>query len=203
LSIDVAVTADLVPFHYAERNFISSLCGSAGLEQGPSWSDIRNEAVAVCVHGLYNPRVGQALPILAITAVIFASAPLELGTRDQALTRLFTPIAVPPGTYVVYTSTETIEVLTARLRERDGSPAPGAWEPTRPEAHGAFGQEGAYDRARLARLFNGKRVTVVRGSFVDSGQRLAYTLVSPYPDATLSRIVSGTMVIEFRVPPLE
>jgi hypothetical protein len=35
------------------------------------------------------------------------------------------------------------------------------------------------------------------------GRRLAYTLVSPYPDATLSRIVEGTMVIEFRVPSLE
>ena len=81
-------------------------------------------------------------------------------------------------------------------------PRPGAWQASRPEAHGAFGQEGVYDRARLARLFNGKRVTVVRGSLVRDGQRLAYTLVSPYPDATLSRIVDGTMVIEFRVPPL-
>ncbi len=93
--------------------------------------------------------------------------------------------------------------MTARLRALDPAPAPGAWEPTRPEAHVAFGQEGSYDRARLARLFNGTRVTVVRGSFVRDGRRLAYTLVSPFPDATLSRIAEGTMVIEFRVPPLE
>ena len=112
-----------------------------------------------------------------------AAAGLPLGTPDPALTRLFTPLAVPPGTYVVYTSTETIETLTARLRAQDPSPAPGAWKPSRPEAHGAFGQEGPYDRARLARLFNGKRVTVVRGSLLQDGQRLAYTLVSPYPDA--------------------
>ena len=131
------------------------------------------------------------------------SAALRLGTPDEALTRLFTPLAVPAGTYVVYTSGEGIEPLAARLRELDPLPAPGAWTPTRPEAHGAFGQEGVYDRARLARLFNGKRVTVVRGSLLRDGQRLAYTLVSPYPDATLSRIVDGTMVIEFRVPPPE
>ncbi|MBK5297219.1 MAG: hypothetical protein JJE40_08680 [Vicinamibacteria bacterium] len=144
--------------------------------------------------------MGQT-PQVLVLALMAAAVPL--GTPHQALTRLFTPVAVPPGTYVVYTSSEAIETLTARLRELDPSPSPGAWEPSRPEAHGAFGQEGLYDGARLARLFNGKRITVVRGSFVKDGQRLAYTLVSPYPDATLSRIVEGTMVIEFRVPPLE
>jgi hypothetical protein len=142
---------------------------------------------------------------VGLTAQVFAlvlmAAP-ALGTPDEALTRLFTPLGAPAGTYVVYTSGEAIEPLAAHLRELDPSPAPGAWTPTRPEAHGAFGQEGVYDRARLARLFNGKRVTVVRGSVRRDGQRLAYTLVSPYPDATLSRIVDGTMVIEFRVPAL-
>jgi hypothetical protein len=126
-----------------------------------------------------------------------------LGTPDPALTRLFTPLSVPSGTYLVLRSSQTVEALAARLRALDAKPAKGAWEPSRPEANGAFGQEGAYDRARLARLFNGKRVTVVRGSLVQNGQRFAYTLVSPYPDPTLSHIVDGTMVIEFRVPPLE
>ncbi len=110
---------------------------------------------------------------------------------------------MPPGTYVVYTSSEPIETLTAKLSALDPTPAPGAWKPSRPEAHVAFGQEGRYDRARLARLFNGTRVSVVRGSLVEDGKRVAYTLVSPFPDATLSRIVEGTMVIEFRVPPLD
>jgi hypothetical protein len=132
-----------------------------------------------------------------------AAAGFPLGTPDPSLTRLFTPLSVPPGTYLAYRSSETIETLTSRLRTLDPAPASGAWEPSRPEAHGAFGQEGVYDRAGLARLFNGKRVTVVRGSLVQHGQRLAYTLISPYPDPTLSHIVEGTMVIEFRVPPLE
>ena len=148
--------------------------------------------------GLYNRAVGLTPQVFGLLL-----AALQVGMPDTALTRLFTPLAVPPGTYVVYSSAETIETLTARLRALDPSPAPGAWEATRPEAHGAFGQEGLYDRGRLARLFNGKRVTVVRGSLTGEGRRLAYTLVSPYPDATLSRIVEGTMVIEFRVPSLE
>lgn len=141
-------------------------------------------------------------PILLLVVVIAAATP-PAWKQDPTLTRLFTPLAVPPGTYLVYTTSEAIETLTEQFKARDRSPSPGAWEPFRPEAHGAFGQEGSYDRARLARLFNGKRVTVVRGSVVDNGQRLAYTLVSPHPDGTLSRIVEATMIVEFRVPPLK
>ena len=155
----------------------------------------------ICDGRLYNHDVGLTPQVFVL--VLAASAAVPLGHPDAALTRLFTPQAVPPGTYVVFRSTETIEALTSRLRALDPSPAPGAWQPTRPEAHGAFGQEGLYDRAGLARLFNGKRVTVVRGSLTRDGRRLAYTLVSPYPEATLSRIEEGTMVIEFRVPSLD
>ena len=151
---------------------------------------------------MYNPAVGQ-IPQLVVFGLIATAAAAPLGTPDPALTRLFTPLAAPPGTYVVYRSTETIETLTKRLRALDPAPAPGAWKPSRPEAHVAFGQEGSYDRARLARLFNGMRVTVVRGSLLQDGQRVAYTLVSPFPDAALSRIVEATMVIEFKIPPLE
>lgn len=122
------------------------------------------------------------------------------GTPDAALGRLFTPQTVPAGTYAVYRSPARIEVLTEALRRQDVSPSPGAWEPTRPEAHAAFGEEGNFNRARLARLFNGRRVTVVRGSLVRDSRRIAYTLVSPYPDPTLSTIVDGTMVIEFQLP---
>lgn len=142
------------------------------------------------------------VPQILLLALALVAATPPTWSRDPALARLFTPLAVPPGTYTVYTTPEAIQTLTEGFKARDRAPAPGAWEPSRPEAHGAFGQDGAYDRARLVRLFNGKRVTVVRGSLVDNGQRLAYTLVSPYPDATLARVVEATMIIEFRVPPL-
>lgn len=155
---------------------------------------------------MYNPAVGQTPQILlaaALVASVAAAPSVPLGTPDPALTRLFTPGSAPPGTYVIYRSGEEIGTLAARLRALDTAPARGAWEPARPEAPAAFGQEGPYDRDRLARLFNGKRVTLVRGSLVHQGHRVAYTLVSPYPDATLSRITEGTMVIEFQVPPLK
>jgi len=151
---------------------------------------------------MYNPAMGQ-IPQLVVFCLIATAAAGPLGTPDRELTRLFTPLAAPPGTYVVYRSTEPIATLTERLRALDPAPAPGAWKPSRPEAHVAFGQEGSYDRARLARLFNGMRVTVVRGSLLQDGQRVAYTLVSPFPDAALSRIVEATMVIEFKIPLLE
>jgi hypothetical protein len=115
--------------------------------------------------------------------------PVVLGTPDAALTRLFTPRGMPSGTYIVHRSTDSIEALTSRLRALDPSPS-------RPEAANAFGQDGVYDRARLARLFTGKRVTVVRGSLVLDGRRVAYMLISPYPDAALSVIEPGTMVVE-------
>ncbi len=132
--------------------------------------------------------------------LVLALGPVEVGTPDPALTRLFTPRSVPVGTYVVYRSRETIEVLTARLRALDPAPSAGAWEPSRPEAHNAFGQDGVFDRSRLARLFTGMRVTVVRGSLIRDGRRVAYLLVSPHPDPTLSAIETGTMVVEFAVP---
>ena len=148
---------------------------------------------------LYNRGVRLTLQVFALA--LMAAPPV--GTPDAALTRLFTPRAVPAGTYVVYTSGEALEPLAARLRELDPSPAPGAWTPTRPEAHGAFGQEGLYDRARLARLFNGKRVTVVRGSLLATANASRTPWSPPTPMPRLSRIVDGTMVIEFRVPSLE
>jgi hypothetical protein len=56
-----------------------------------------------------------------------------------------------------------------------------------------------YDRFALAELFGGRRVTLARGSLSVGGYRTAYTLISPYPDATFSRIVDGTMVIQVRI----
>ena len=111
-------------------------------------------------------------------------------------------MSAPPGRYVVYRSDRPLADLVSELKALDPSPSPGAWVPNRPEAHDAFGQEGSYDRPRLARLFRGQRVTLVRGSVVRGGHRVAYTLISPFPDASLRRIETGTMVVEFTVPPL-
>ena len=145
------------------------------------------------------PATIAAFAVTLGTAGLLARATPDLGTRDRALERQFTPIAAPDGAYVVSTVETSITELAAELKSLDGAPTPGAWQVTHSEAHEAFGQAGLYDRFQLAELFGGQRPSVVRGSLASGGYRTAYTLISPYPDGTLSRIVHGTMVIQVRI----
>jgi hypothetical protein len=145
-----------------------------------------------------------AIPAILLAVVVQVQAVMGqpvLGVADAALTRLFTPIAAPPGEYVVYRSDRAIAAIAAELKALDPEPAPGAWEPLRPEAHDAFGQVGTYDRFRLARLFRGKRVTLIRGSLTEGPLRVAYTLISPYPAPSLDAILPGTIVIRYEIGP--
>ena len=59
------------------------------------------------------------------------------------------------------------------------------------------GAAGPYDRARLARLYGGTRVRVVRGWAETAGHFESVTLLSPYPDPDLTRLQPGTMVISW------
>jgi hypothetical protein len=123
----------------------------------------------------------------------------SLGQARPDLARLFTPLTAPAGVYAVSTTTEAVGALASALKACDTTPVEGAWAPTRQEAHEAFGQAGIYDRARLAQLFGGRRLTVIRGSLARASELDAYTLISPYPNAALDRIEPGTMVIVVRV----
>jgi hypothetical protein len=152
----------------------------------------------------YNALVRGRAAIAAMAVTLGAAGLLarqtpDLGRRDRALERQFTPIAAPDGAYVVSTVETSITQVAAELKNLDPAPAPGAWQVTHPEAHEAFGQAGLYDRYQLAELFGGQRLSVVRGSLTAGGYRTAYTLISPYPDGTLSRILHGTMVIQVRI----
>ena len=124
---------------------------------------------------------------------------VDLGQPRAELARIFTPLTAPPGAYTVTTTDRTIADLTAALKRCDAAPAEGAWQLTRMEAHEAFGQAGIYDRLRLAQLFGGTRVDVVRGSLAHDGLRDGYTLISPYPDASLTAVNPGTLVIVLHV----
>jgi hypothetical protein len=82
------------------------------------------------------------------------------------------------------------------------TPAAGAgpWAVRRLEAAEAFGASGVYDETRLGRLFNGRRAYVSRGPVSRDNRVVAsVTLISPYPDPTLSRLEPGTLVIVFDV----
>ena len=115
-----------------------------------------------------------------------AAAPFSC---DPALTALFTPPRPSAGRYEVCTTTDPLVDVAG------GGPhfAP----PELLEPSDAFGAAGPYDRAALARLYTGKRVRVARG-WMEYGDRFeSITLLSPQPDATLNRLLPGTMVIRW------
>jgi hypothetical protein len=107
---------------------------------------------------------------------------------DPTLTALFTP-RPSLGRYEVCTTTDLLEAVAAGA----GGPHYGPIEVLDPLD--AFGAAGSYGRAALARLYAGTRVRVARG-WIDRADRFeSVTLLSPYPDATLTRLLPGTMVI--------
>ena len=120
---------------------------------------------------------------------------VDLGQPRAELARIFTPLTAPAGAYTVTTTDSAIADLAVALKACDAAPAEGGWQVTRLEAHDAVGQAGIYDRLRLAQLFGGTRVDVVRGSLARDGLRDGYTLISPYPDASLTAVNPGTLVI--------
>jgi len=103
---------------------------------------------------------------------------------DPVLTALFTPARPQLGRYEVCT---TREPLTALVR-------PG-WRIETVPPLDAFGPAGPYDRGALSRLYGGRRATIARG-WTGYGERFeSITLISPHPDATLTRLMPGTLVI--------
>jgi hypothetical protein len=129
------------------------------------------------------------------------SRPGTWGREDAALTRLFTPNHAPPGTYRVEVTSERIKALAAARRAADPHAPAAAWTIARQDPLQVFDSSAPADRARLARLYAGGRVQVTRGPITRDGRLVeSLTLLSPYPDAALSRLDPGTMVIVFRVP---
>jgi hypothetical protein len=110
---------------------------------------------------------------------------------DPSLAALFTPVHPELGRYEVCTTSRPIEEVVA---EGPADP-PHEIEPL--EALDAFGTAGPYNRAALARLYGGTRVRVARRWQQHDDQFVSETLLSPYPDATLTRLNSGTMVIRW------
>jgi hypothetical protein len=111
---------------------------------------------------------------------------------DPLLGALFTPPRPELGRYEVCTTSAALESAAAE--------AGAAGQEVRIEALealDAFGAAGPYNRAALARLYGGNRVRLVRRWQQHGNQFVSETLISPYPDATLTRLNSGTMVIRF------
>jgi hypothetical protein len=114
---------------------------------------------------------------------------------DPALTALFTPLHPRVGRYEVCTTAERIEDIVAK-QALDGVPHTyGRIEALEPLE--AFGAAGPYDRFAVARLFVGRRVQVARGWHQFDDRFESVTLLSPYPDASLTHLVPGTMIIRW------
>jgi hypothetical protein len=113
---------------------------------------------------------------------------------DPQLTELFTPFRPRIGRYEICTAAEGLEVVAAGSEEYEFGPVE-MLEPL-----DAFGAAGPYDRSKLARLYSGAFVRVARGWRRRGEEFESVTLLSPYPDVELSRLVSGTMVIRFVLP---
>jgi hypothetical protein len=165
-----------------------------------------------------RPRLSRTCRAIALFAAVLVSTSARPGdaaagkgqnlkppgTPAPALARLFTPLQAPAGTYTVTVLTETIDAALARVKEAlapeasAGSP-PGSWQVQSLDPLDAFGTAGVYDRSKVARLYTGRRLSVVRGPVERGGKVVAaITLISPYPDATLSRLEKGTLVIVIR-----
>jgi hypothetical protein len=127
------------------------------------------------------------------------------GTAAPGLARLFTPRHAPSGAYEVVVLDGGIEqardtVLTL-LRDGSWSAAAAGTPPVRElDPLEAFGEAGSYDRTTVARLYTGRKARVVRVPVEKDGRAVAaVTLVSPYPDPSLSRLEEGTMLILLHV----
>jgi hypothetical protein len=125
------------------------------------------------------------------------------GTPAPALAALFVPRRAPAGSFEVAVLDCGIEDARRVLLEaaHPGPPRPPAGPPVRKlDPLDAFGDAGAYQRTTVARLYGGRKAQVVRMPVERDGRTVAaVTLVSPYPDPTLSRLVEGTMVIVLHV----
>lgn len=93
------------------------------------------------------------------------------------------------------------DVLEALAAEPALVRTPGGWTAREELAVDAFGQAGVYDPWKLARLYGSRRARVARGPRQEGGRVVeSWTLVSPYPDPSLSRLLPGTLLMVLRLP---
>jgi hypothetical protein len=115
-----------------------------------------------------------------------------LGSCDPALTALFAPSRPSVGRYEVCTADEPLDRIAGDTPDGPHYSPSELIEPL-----DAFGAAGSYSRPRLARLYAGRRVRVARGWLARGSQFESVTLLSPYPDATLTHLRPGTMIIRW------
>ena len=99
---------------------------------------------------------------------------------------LFTPRKPRLGRYEVCVDRRPLAEMAPR-----GTPVEAV------EPFDAFGAAGAYDRLAVARLYGGTRARVARVWSRGPVGFESVTLISPFPDPSLIRLQSGTLVIRW------
>jgi hypothetical protein len=112
------------------------------------------------------------------------AAPAAVVSCDAALAALYAPPHPQLGRYEV--------CVTSAPLERVADPA---WPLEQASPLDALGSAGTYDRAAVARLYGALRPTVARGWIRRNAELQSVTLISPFPDRTLTRLEPGTLII--------
>ena len=148
-------------------------------------------------------RAARALLLLLLLSAPAAARQPAVPWREAPeFLALFAPPGPRADAYRAYVTTLDLETVLKRLTpDATLLRPPGAWMPRAVLPADAFGQAGAYDRWALARLYGARGPRVARGPKAADGRVTeSWALISPYPDATLQRLETGTLLIVLRVP---
>ena len=144
-------------------------------------------------------RILPAAALVGLVATFVTAQVPSTGAWQAApgYLRLFAPSGPRAAAYRTYVSPLDLDTVLTRL-STDTSllHPPGAWSPAALLPSDAFGDTGAYDRSKMARLYGSTRVMVARGPRGPGGRPIeAWTLISPYPSRDMEHLESGTLLI--------
>ncbi len=143
-----------------------------------------------------------SLLLVVALAAVNAGAAGVTWQADPALAAQFLPHGPMRAAFELAIADASLADCVAQERAASPpEPQPGPfrrrpWAIERVAPTDAFGSIGGYDRVALVKLFGARRVQVARGPKVVEGRAVgSVTLLSPYPDATMNRLVPGTLRI--------
>jgi hypothetical protein len=134
--------------------------------------------------------VAGLVALLTVGGTVGAAARSQSGPAaascDPVFAELFTPRRPVLGRYEACTDPRPLADI-----------APADWVIEALEPADAFGGAGSYDHAALARLYGGRRARVARGWTETADRFEAVTLISPHPNATVTALEPGTLIIRW------
>lgn len=121
-------------------------------------------------------------------------------TASPAHAALFAPPA-RASLFAFSTTDESLDKVVAYYRGRWPAHDARSWKVETIAPLDVFDGAALFDRARLAQLYGGKPARIARGPIVENGRVThAVLLLSPYPDATMTRLREGTLIMTVVVP---